>query len=608
MGICKTILDRSDVSTQPIKLKYSASYASSSFSNYGITVNRGINSPYSTAGIQQLNYRLVKQLYYNEYITGSLLQSASFWEWYPQSTAASGTFDNDFRYFPIDAGSQITVIGIPTTVFGQNISRKSLAITSTNYNLIDDGNGNVIDADNNYAHVGNILYAQGVIIITNQDYIYALIDVIVPPITTTTTSTSTTTTTAAPTTTTTTTVAPTTTTTTTVAPTTTTTTSTTTSTTTVAPTTTTTTTVAPTTTTTTTVPTTTTSTTTTTTTEDLVTITLYAQQAGVTYNLDFHTSTDGGSTWNFISAPFNSSTCDLITSFQVVRNSPLSVRVGSDSNINTYYPSNRDITTCPTFNNGTAVCEWGINTSLNRTFYHTANVEDSGPCGATTTTTSTTTTTVAPTTTSTTTSTTTVAPTTTTTTTEAPTTTSTTTSTTTIEPTTTTTTTVAPTTTTTTTEAPTTTTTTTTTVAPTTTSTTTSTTTVETVTINLYANQEGIPDDLDFHTSTDGGSTWNFAGVSFNNTTCPGSTTLSFSVIKNSSLMIRMGSTSDINTFYRSNRDTVTCPSFVDGTAQCEWSVLTNINRTFYHTTNWQDSSGCPDVTTTTTTLPPETP
>jgi hypothetical protein len=116
-----------------------------------------------------------------------------------------------------------------------------------------------------------------------------------------------------------------------------------------------------------------------------------------------------------------------------------------------------------------------------------------------------------------------------------------------------------------------------------------------------------VPYSLDFHTSTDGGATWNFAGTSFNNTTCPGLATLSFSVVKNSSLMVRMGSTSDINAYYRSNRDTVTCPSFVDGTAQCEWSILTNTNRTFYHTTNVEDSSGCPD-TTTTTTIPPSPP
>ena len=490
MGISKNILDRSDISTQPIKLKYSASYASASFPVYGITVNRGANVSFNENTSSFTVYSMTKQLYYNEYITGSQLNSASYWNWSPQSTAASGTFDNDYRYFPTGSGDAITVLAIPRNVFGENISRKSLSIASSGYRLIDDGNGNVIDIQNSGVHVGNILYAQGIVVITNQDYEYALIDDYVG--TTTTTTSTTTSTTTAPTTTTTTS----TTTSTTTAPTTTTT-STTTSTTTPTPTTTTTTsttTAAPTTTSTTTstttaTPTTTTtstSTTTSTTTQDLVTITLYAQQAGVTYNLDFHYSTDGGSTWNFISAPFNSNTCDLITSFQVVRNSALSVRVGSSSDINVAYPSNRDTVTCPAFNNGTAVCEWGINTSLNRTFYHTANVEDSGPCGSTTTTT----TTVAPTTTtttSTTTSTTTATPTTTTTTsttTEAPTTT--TTSTTTEAPTTTTTstTTEAPTTTTTstTTEAPTTTTTSTTTEAPTTTTSTTTSTTTATPT------------------------------------------------------------------------------------------------------------------------------
>jgi hypothetical protein len=69
--------------------------------------------------------------------------------------------------------------------------------------------------------------------------------------------------------------------------------------------------------------------------------------------------------------------------------------------------------------------------------------------------------------------------------------------------------------------------------------------------------------------------------------------------------MVRMGSTSDINAYYRSNRSTTTCPAFNDATAQCEWSILTNANRTFYHTTNVQDSSGCPDTTTTTTISPP---
>ena len=171
----KNTLDRSDISTFPIKLKYSASYASSSAINYGITLNRGINGSFNSNGNSFLVYKLAKQLYYNSYLTGSLNNTASAWNDNLQSTAAEGTFDDDFRYFPVGSNDQITVMAIPTNVFGENISRRSLRISGTTYNLIDDGNGNIIDVSNSNAHVGNVLYAQGLIIITNQDYENALI-------------------------------------------------------------------------------------------------------------------------------------------------------------------------------------------------------------------------------------------------------------------------------------------------------------------------------------------------------------------------------------------------------------------------------------------------
>jgi len=250
MGLSKNTLDRSDISTYPIKLKYSATYLSASAYDYGITVNRGINTSFNSNGITFLNYALVRQLYYQEYITGSLLNTASYWDPTLQSTAASGTFDNDFRYFPTESNAKITVLAMPRSVFGENVGRKTLVISGSTYRLIDDGNGNVLDSNNNNVHVGNVLYHQGVVIITNLDYEYALINTvcdlsgtaILEGINPTTTSTTSTTTTAAPTTTTTsttsttTTAAPTTTTTstTTVAPTTTTT-STTSTTTTIAP-------------------------------------------------------------------------------------------------------------------------------------------------------------------------------------------------------------------------------------------------------------------------------------------------------------------------------------------------------------------------------------
>ena len=175
MGLSKNTLDRSDISTYPIKLKYSASYASSSAVNYGITLNRGINGSFDSNGRNFLVYKLAKQLYYNSYLTGSLNNSASIWNDNLQSTAASGTFDNDYRYFPNIGNDQITLLAIPRNVFGENISRGSLNLSGATYNLIDDGNGNIIDTDNSNAHVGNVLYAQGIIIITNQDYENALI-------------------------------------------------------------------------------------------------------------------------------------------------------------------------------------------------------------------------------------------------------------------------------------------------------------------------------------------------------------------------------------------------------------------------------------------------
>jgi len=138
-------IKRSEVSTTPILLKYPTSIPSASFSQKGITVNRGINSTYSSGGTQFLNYASVKQLYYQEYLTGSLLFSSSFWNPSNQSTAARGTFDNDYRYFPTSASAQLSIIKIPRTIFGEQIARNSLSITGSSYKLIDDGNGNVID-------------------------------------------------------------------------------------------------------------------------------------------------------------------------------------------------------------------------------------------------------------------------------------------------------------------------------------------------------------------------------------------------------------------------------------------------------------------------------
>ena len=188
-------LKTSDVITTPIKLKYTSSYEPASFESNGIRVLKGINGPITITGsVPQttLNYRSIRHLYYSNYLTGSYPVSASSADNFLQSTAASGTFDADVRYFPTESGAEITIFSIPRGVFGQQISRKSFILSSSYYCIVDDGNGNLIDISgesgryiqNGYfdaeeyfqsglsgaVHVGNVIYPQGMAIITAPVY------------------------------------------------------------------------------------------------------------------------------------------------------------------------------------------------------------------------------------------------------------------------------------------------------------------------------------------------------------------------------------------------------------------------------------------------------
>lgn len=200
-------LKTSDVVVAPIKLKYSSSYDSTTYSSASIRVLAGINNEITTEGsVAQptLNYRSVRHLYYSNYLTGSFPVSASAAFNWEQSTAASGTLDADLRYFPTGSGDKVKILSIPRNVFGEKISRRGFELVASDgvtYRIVDDGNGNLIDitSDTLYVdrdfftpnesflassytygppkntHVGNIIYAQGIIIITNPDY-YDILD------------------------------------------------------------------------------------------------------------------------------------------------------------------------------------------------------------------------------------------------------------------------------------------------------------------------------------------------------------------------------------------------------------------------------------------------
>lgn len=177
MGRAKNTLNAADVSSTPIKVKYAASYPSSSIADYGITVRSGSNIPYSVnMSASQMetmnNYRVIKQLYYQTYLTGSVTNSASFFDPMWQSTAASGSGDAMVYYFPTGSDDIIAIFTIPSSQFGEQISRNTFIISASDssYYIKDDGNGNLIDTQNFNVYVGNIFYAQGIVVVTNQDY------------------------------------------------------------------------------------------------------------------------------------------------------------------------------------------------------------------------------------------------------------------------------------------------------------------------------------------------------------------------------------------------------------------------------------------------------
>lgn len=200
MRASKNTIYASDVTTLPIKVKYTASYEEDSLLDNGITIKKGVNNPiysYEKVNNDTLVYRFARQMYYYNFLSGSFPASSSQYESYMQSTAASGTLEADQRYFPTGNLEEITVIAIPRTRFGEKISPATFRlINSGSYSLYDDGNGNINDygtgslatyVENAYlnypqtfyntllnttgsVHVGNILYSQGVIILTNQDY------------------------------------------------------------------------------------------------------------------------------------------------------------------------------------------------------------------------------------------------------------------------------------------------------------------------------------------------------------------------------------------------------------------------------------------------------
>jgi hypothetical protein len=188
MSIFKPFIT-SDVIVSPFKVNKSFTFTGNELTASNVQIDRFLgtnntsslwvsgsdNTGYITTQSRQLVYRSIKELYYSNYIGGD-----------DGSPAATASFNNDgtitgpaytpnyynylsntllpSRYFPTGSDEEITVISIPSNLFGEYLKPGTISISSASLNLYDDGLGNLLSAS---LKVGDVIYEHGVIIITS---------------------------------------------------------------------------------------------------------------------------------------------------------------------------------------------------------------------------------------------------------------------------------------------------------------------------------------------------------------------------------------------------------------------------------------------------------
>ena len=129
---------------------------------------------------QRLIYDQINKTYYQTY-TGSLKTGSNFDRidlenlTSERSISKYQILEDDSKLvknFPITENSIIKVIQISPKIISNKILENSIILSSSNYNIQDDGNGNLIDYSSSLnPYVGNVFYKSGNLVITNQNYV-----------------------------------------------------------------------------------------------------------------------------------------------------------------------------------------------------------------------------------------------------------------------------------------------------------------------------------------------------------------------------------------------------------------------------------------------------
>ena len=189
MSIFKPFIT-SDVIVSPFKVNKSFTFTGNELTGSNVQIDRflgknitsslwvsGSNvTGYITSQPSQLVYRSIKELYYSNYIGGDDGAPAATASFNNDGTITGDAYTPNYynylsntltasRYFPTGSDEIVTIISIPSNLFGEYLNPGTISITSASLNLYDDGLGNLISASKK---VGDVIYEHGIITITNS--------------------------------------------------------------------------------------------------------------------------------------------------------------------------------------------------------------------------------------------------------------------------------------------------------------------------------------------------------------------------------------------------------------------------------------------------------
>jgi hypothetical protein len=179
-------LSKPDVSFTPYHAnkQWDITYCPYPTSSGYLTIYNGTNltgsfssndDPLTEEQYDRLVYSQINQLFYQKYTTPlntSSLANSIYYESVSQQRPTHSYFIyNDstrlVKNFPTGAMEGIRVLAINQDIYSSKILPNHFKLSSSAYNITDDGYGNLYDVN---THIGNIFYSHGLGVITNQDY------------------------------------------------------------------------------------------------------------------------------------------------------------------------------------------------------------------------------------------------------------------------------------------------------------------------------------------------------------------------------------------------------------------------------------------------------